>query len=168
MSTIPNTKRRGAIYWFRRSRRFPTVTVSAPVSLRTACPLLRSAPCGTTAWRACGMDDHRLHARSNSLRGGCQAVRVIPYMQPLAQSPVCRPRGEVSCHRQMVTVANDLPANGTNFSPPGRRYHTVQRLLMGHTGSSSSAASICTHRHPWQQCHHGQNTAFPGEIQWFD
>lgn len=61
---------------------------------------------------------------------------------------VCRPRGEVSCHRQMVTVANDLPTNGTNFSPPGRRYHTVQRLLMGHTGSSSSAASICTHRHP--------------------
>jgi hypothetical protein len=38
MSAIPNTFRRGAIYWFRRSRRLPCGKVFRPtLSLRTAC-----------------------------------------------------------------------------------------------------------------------------------
>ena len=39
MTAIPNTIRRGAIYWFRRSRRLPCGNSFRPtVSLRTACP----------------------------------------------------------------------------------------------------------------------------------
>lgn len=39
MSIIPNTKRRGAIYWFRRSCHLPDGNHLRPmVSLRTACP----------------------------------------------------------------------------------------------------------------------------------
>lgn len=39
MTAIPNTCRRGAIYWFRRSRRMPSGNHFRPtVSLRTACP----------------------------------------------------------------------------------------------------------------------------------
>lgn len=39
MTAIPNTKRRGAIYWYRRSRRLPCGNHFRPiVSLRTACP----------------------------------------------------------------------------------------------------------------------------------
>jgi integrase len=39
MASIPNTKRRGAIYWFSRSRRLPDGNQLRPtVSLRTACP----------------------------------------------------------------------------------------------------------------------------------
>src|SRR5690606_26667045 len=39
MTAIPNTKRRGAIYWFRRSCRLPNGNRLRPtVSLRTACP----------------------------------------------------------------------------------------------------------------------------------
>ncbi len=39
MTAIPNTKRRGAIYWYRRSRRLPSGNSFRPtVSLRTACP----------------------------------------------------------------------------------------------------------------------------------
>ncbi|MFN3944258.1 MAG: hypothetical protein ACK4K7_04965 [Allosphingosinicella sp.] len=39
MTAIPNTKRRGAIYWYRRSRRLPCGSHNRPiVSLRTACP----------------------------------------------------------------------------------------------------------------------------------
>lgn len=39
MTAIPNTKRRGAIYWYRRSRRLPCGNRFRPtVSLRTACP----------------------------------------------------------------------------------------------------------------------------------
>ncbi|QDP20369.1 hypothetical protein [Sphingomonas xanthus] len=37
MAAIPNTMRRGAIYWFRRSRRLPDGKILRPtVSLRTA------------------------------------------------------------------------------------------------------------------------------------
>ena len=39
MTTIPHTIRRGAIYWFRQSRRLPDGNRFRPtVSLRTACP----------------------------------------------------------------------------------------------------------------------------------
>ena len=39
MTAIPNTMRRGAIYWYRRSRRLPCGNHFRPiVSLRTACP----------------------------------------------------------------------------------------------------------------------------------
>ena len=39
MTAIPNTCRRGAIYWYRRSRRLPCGNRCRPiVSLRTACP----------------------------------------------------------------------------------------------------------------------------------
>ena len=39
MTAIPNTMRRGAIYWFRRSRCLPSGKPFRPmVSLRTACP----------------------------------------------------------------------------------------------------------------------------------
>lgn len=39
MTAIPNARRRGAIYWFRRSRRLPSGNrFRANVSLRTACP----------------------------------------------------------------------------------------------------------------------------------
>ncbi len=39
MTAIPNTIRRGAIYWYRRSRRLPSGnSFRATVSLRTACP----------------------------------------------------------------------------------------------------------------------------------
>jgi integrase len=39
MTAIPNTMRRGAIYWYRRSRRLPCGNHCRPiVSLRTACP----------------------------------------------------------------------------------------------------------------------------------
>ena len=39
MTAIPNTKRRGAIYWYRRSRCLPSGNRFRPtVSLRTACP----------------------------------------------------------------------------------------------------------------------------------
>ena len=40
MASIPNTKRRGAIYWLRRSRLLPDGDCLQPiVSLRTACPI---------------------------------------------------------------------------------------------------------------------------------
>lgn len=39
MTSIPNTQRRGAIYWYRKSRRLPCGNLIRPmVSLRTACP----------------------------------------------------------------------------------------------------------------------------------
>lgn len=39
MAGIPHTKRRGAIYYFRRTRRFPNGNqISVMVSLRTSCP----------------------------------------------------------------------------------------------------------------------------------